>query len=127
MPAAISRAAIAPVLSQPRVRAEQVTQLVLGEAALVVDSMESGAASALTATITMAGCTPVSRPSWTTLPPGSGEPGPMAGAKAHMVQIGPTHVPVPMRARVVMEGDMVSLPDGRRGRVTSGQCVPCPK
>ena len=37
MPAAIARAAIAPVLAEPRVRAEQVTQLVLGETAAVVD------------------------------------------------------------------------------------------
>ena len=37
MPAAIARAAIAPVLAEPRVRAEQVTQLVLGETAAVVE------------------------------------------------------------------------------------------
>ena len=37
MPAAIARAAIAPVLAEPRVRAEQVTQLVLGETATIVE------------------------------------------------------------------------------------------
>jgi hypothetical protein len=37
MSSAIARAAIAPVLAEPRVRAEQVTQLLLGETAAVTD------------------------------------------------------------------------------------------
>src|SRR4051812_18951217 len=38
MPAAIARAGVAPVLAEPRVRAEQVTQLLLGETVLVTSS-----------------------------------------------------------------------------------------
>jgi cell wall-associated NlpC family hydrolase len=37
-PAAIARAAIAPMLAEPSLRAEQVSQLVLGETALVLES-----------------------------------------------------------------------------------------
>lgn len=127
MPAAISRAAIAPVLSQPRVRAEQVTQLVLGEAALVVDSsgewrrvcthgddydgwVHAGYLTELD---------DAAAGEWRARAAGWSE-----GA---LVRIGSTHLPVPMRARVVIEGDMVSLPDGRGGRVTSGSVRTLPE
>lgn len=120
MPAAIARAAIAPVLAEPRVRGEQVTQLVLGETAAVTDStgewrrvcthtdgydgwINSGYLCEVDDSATDA---------WRS----------RAGAwsEGATVRIGVSHQQLPLRACVVLEGDAVSLPDGRRGRVTAG-------
>jgi gamma-D-glutamyl-L-lysine dipeptidyl-peptidase len=127
MPAAISRAAVAPVLSQPRVRAEQVTQLIMGEAALVVDTsgewrrvcthgddydgwVHAGYLSEMD---------DAAAGEWRARATGWSE-----GA---VIRVGQTHVPVPMRARVVLEGETVLLPDGRRGRVVSGSIRAMPE
>jgi hypothetical protein len=120
MPAAIARAAIAPVLAEPRVRAEQVTQLVLGETAAVSDRsgdwrrvcthldgydgwVNSGYLSEVEDSIA---------DEWRSHAVGWSE-----GAT---VRIGGSHLQLPLRARVVLDGDAVSLPDGHRGHVTAG-------
>jgi hypothetical protein len=120
MPAAIARSAIAPVLAEPRVRAEQVTQLVLGETATVSESrgdwrrvcthfdgydgwinagylqeVDDDAAEA-----------------WRSRAGGWSD-----GAT---LRIGSSHLHLPLRARVVLEQDSVSVPDGRRGQLASG-------
>jgi len=120
MPAAIASAAIAPVLAEPRIRAEQVTQLVLGETAAVTDhsgdwrrvcthtdgydgwinsgylhEVDDSAADAWRSRAT-------------------------AWSEGSTVRIGLWHQQLPLRAHIVLEGDAVSLPDGRRGRVTGG-------
>lgn len=120
MPAAIARAAIAPVLAEPRVRAEQVTQLVLGETASVVDragdwwrvcthvdgydgwvnagylsEVEDQAADEWRSRAT-------------------------AWSEGATLRIGGSHLPLPMRARVALEDGAVALPDGRRARIIEG-------
>ena len=120
MPAAIARAAIAPVLAEPRVRAEQVTQLVLGETAAVVDragdwrrvcthvdgydgwvhagylsEVEDQAADDWRARAT-------------------------AWSEGASLRIGGSHLPLPLRARVTLDDGGVALPDGRRGHITQG-------
>ena len=120
MPAAIARAAIAPVLAEPRVHAEQVTQLVLGETAAVVD--RTGAWRRV--------CTHVDGyDGWIN----SGYLSEVedqvaedwrsratAWSNGARLRIGGSHLSLPLRARVVLEADAVALPDGRRGRITEG-------
>ena len=120
MPAAIARAAIAPVLAEPRVRSEQVTQLVLGETAAVVD--RSGEWRRV--------CTQVDgydgwvhtgylsevedqvADDWRSRA--------TAWSEGATLRIGGSHLPLPLRARVVLEPEAVALPDGRRGRIAQG-------
>ena len=120
MPTAIARAPIAPVLAEPRVRAEQLTQLVLGETAAVVDRsgdwrhvcthldgydgwINAGYLSEVEDQVAE---------DWRSRA--------TAWSEGATVRIGGSHLPVPLRARVVLEHDAVTLPDGRRGRVTEG-------
>jgi cell wall-associated NlpC family hydrolase len=120
MPAVIARAAIAPVLAEPRVRAEQVTQLVLGETAAIVDRtgdwrrvcthfdgydgwVNAGYLSEVEDQVAE---------DWRSRA--------TAWSEGATLRIGGSHLPLPLRARVVLEHDTVALPDGRRGRVTEG-------
>jgi cell wall-associated NlpC family hydrolase len=120
MPAAIARAAIAPVLAEPRARAEQVTQLVLGETAAVVDAsaewrrvctahegydgwVHSGYLSEVDDS---------AAEEWRTRATGWSE--------GVVLRVGGTQLSLPLRARVALAGDTVELPDGRRGRVAGG-------
>jgi gamma-D-glutamyl-L-lysine dipeptidyl-peptidase len=120
MPAAITRAAIAPVQAEPRVRAEQVTQLVLGETATVSDSRGEwrrvcthldGYDGWINAGYLLE-VEDADADAWRARAGGWSE-----GAS---VRIGGSHLPLPLRARVVLQENSVSLPDGRRGQLTSG-------
>jgi gamma-D-glutamyl-L-lysine dipeptidyl-peptidase len=124
VPAAIARAAVAPVLSEPRIRAEQVTQLVLGETAAVTE--RSGEWLRVCTHIdgydgwTHAGylCEVSEREgdAWRERA--------TAWSEGATVGIGPVRQPLPLRARVELQADTVSLPDGRRGRVVTGSIRP---
>ena len=120
-PAAIARATIAPLFAQPALRAEQVSQLVLGETADVLAAegewrrvrtcldgyegwMNAGYAIEVGADEAEA---------WR-----NDAAGWSLGAA---VTIGDASMRLPLRARVVVEGDAVRLPDGRRGRLTAGK------
>jgi gamma-D-glutamyl-L-lysine dipeptidyl-peptidase len=121
MPAAIAHAAIAPVLAEPRVRAEQVTQLVLGETAAIVD--RSGdwrrvctQADGYDGWVNAGYLSEVEdqvAEDWRS----------RAGAwsEGATLRIGGSHLSLPLRARVVLDQDAVVLPDGRRGRITEGK------
>lgn len=121
MTAAIARAAIAPVLAEPRIGAEQVTQLVLGETAAVsdqdgqwrrvcthLDDYDGWINSGYLLEVEDSGAE-----EWRSSASGWSE-----GAS---VRLGESHQPLPLRARVVLEGEAISLPGGRRGRVTAGR------
>ena len=122
MTSLISHAAVAPVLAQASVRAEQVTQLVLGETASVADRtgewyrvstflddyegwVHSGYVSAVDDS---------AAEEWRSSADGWSE-----GA---MVRLGGSHLTLPLRARVALQGDVVRLPSGALGRVVAG-CV----
>ncbi|HEY5939581.1 MAG TPA: SH3 domain-containing protein, partial [Gemmatimonadales bacterium] len=121
MPAAIAQSAIAPVLAEPRVRAEQVTQLVLGETATLgertgdwrrvcthFDGYDGWVnAGYLREVEDQLAEDWRSRAS--------------AWSEGATVSIGGSHLPLPLRARVILEQDAVVLPDGRRGRITDGR------
>src|SRR4051794_17807182 len=117
MTSLISGAAVAPVLSQPGVRAEQVTQLILGETAALLertgdwrrvcthaDGYDGWVHSGYLIEVE-----DNEADDWRARARGWSE-----GA---VVRIGGGGIPLPLRARVVLESDAVSLPDGRRGRV----------
>jgi hypothetical protein len=121
MPAVIACTAVAPVLAHPAVRAEQVTQLILGETAAVVerngdwrrvcthlDDYDGWIHSGYLSEVEDDG------EEWRSRARGWSE-----GA---VVRAGGARMPLPLRARVVLEGEIVLLPDGRRGRVIEG-CV----
>lgn len=116
----IGRAAIAPVLAEPTVRAEQVTQLVLGETASIVertgdwrrvclhiDGYHGWVHSGYLLEVEEAAAT-----DWRSRASGWSE-----GAS---VQLEGGSIPLPLRARVKLEAGAVVLPDGRRGRVAGG-------
>jgi hypothetical protein len=120
MSAAIARAAIAPVLAEPRVRAEQVTQLVLGETATVAEA--SGEWRRVCTTYEgydgwiHAGYLREVEDSvaeeWRSRASGWSE-----GA---VVRLGVSQLSLPLRARVELGGDTVGLPDGTRGQIVKG-------
>jgi gamma-D-glutamyl-L-lysine dipeptidyl-peptidase len=122
MASVIARAAIAPVLAQPNVRAEQVTQLVLGETAVVLertgewrrvctraDEYDGWIHSGYVLEVE-----DLVAEQWESEASGWSE-----GA---VVRIGGSQIPLPLRARVALGGDIVRLPDGSRGRVVGG-CI----
>jgi gamma-D-glutamyl-L-lysine dipeptidyl-peptidase len=120
MPAVIARAAIAPVLAEPRVRAEQVTQLVLGETAAVAEA--SGEWRRVCTTYDgydgwihagyLCEVEDSSAEEWSSRATGWSE-----GA---VVRVGGSQLSLPLRARVALEGDTVELPGGRRARIVEG-------
>jgi gamma-D-glutamyl-L-lysine dipeptidyl-peptidase len=122
MASLITHAAVAPVLAQPSVRAEQVTQLVLGETAAVVehsgewyrvctsfDDYDGWVHSGYVLPVEESAANQwrASANAW---------------SEGALVRVSGSHLPLPLRARVALDGDVVRLPSGARGRVVTG-CV----
>ncbi|MEO8088693.1 MAG: C40 family peptidase [Gemmatimonadales bacterium] len=120
MPAAIARSVIAPVLAEPRVRAEQVTQLVLGETASIVERTGEwrrvcthfDGYNGWVNTGYLSEVEDQEAENWRSRA--------SAWSEGAVVRIGGAHLRLPLRARVVVEHEVVVLPDGRRGRITEG-------
>ena len=118
--AVIARAAIVPVLGQPTLRGEQVSQLVLGETATVLE-VSADWRRVRTRIDRYVGwmhagyCAEVDEAAgeaWREEATGWSH-----GATA---RTGDTRLRLPLRARVALEGDAVRLPDGRRVRIVEG-------
>jgi hypothetical protein len=120
MSSVIARAAIAPVLAQAAVRAEQLTQLILGETATLVerkgewrrvcthgDEFDGWIHGGYLAEVD-----DEASAEWRTRAAGWSE-----GA---VLRVNGGHIALPLRARVVLENETVLLPDGRRGPITDG-------
>jgi hypothetical protein len=120
MTAAIARAAIAPLLREPTLRSEQVSQLVMGETARVEESRgewrrvvgdQDGYGGWMHAGYLLevehgaVGRWREEARGWS------------LGA---VLRLGEQHLRLPLRARVAVESEAVRLPDGRRGRLTEG-------
>jgi hypothetical protein len=122
MSSVIARAAIAPVLAQPLVRAEQVTQLVLGETAAVTERSGDWSRVRIHAdgydgwvhSGYLMEVEDSAADEWRSRA--------MGWSEGVGVRSGGSHIALPLRARVALEEDIVLLPDGRRGRVVGG-CV----
>ena len=120
MTIAIAQAALAPVLAQPNVRAEQVTQLVLGETAIVLERTGEWR-QVCTQFDDYAGwihagylleVEDTAGEEWRSAATGWSE-----GA---VLRIGAAHLPLPLRSRIVLTSDAVRLPDGRLARLVQG-------
>ena len=122
MPAVIARAALAPVLANPAARAEQVTQLVLGETATLLERNGDWRrvrtdADDYDGWIHRGYLSEVEDPAadaWRNQV--------NAWSEGAMVRIGGSALPIPLRARLPLDRDVVCLPDGRQGRVVAG-CI----
>jgi hypothetical protein len=119
--AAIGRAAVAPVLAAPTVRSEQVTQLVLGETASIVERAGEWRrvcthldeyrgwihAGYLLEVDDQAAA------DWRARAAGWSE--------GVSVLLDGANIALPVRARVILHSEAVTLPDGRTGPVSGGQ------
>src|SRR3954454_12951881 len=122
MTSVIASSGIAPVLAAASVRAEQVTQLVLGETAVVLERTGewrrgSTHTDDYTGWIHAGYLSEVEDPAaeeWRAKATGGRE-----GATGR--SSGST-IPIPLRARVILERETARLPEGRQGRVVGG-CV----
>jgi gamma-D-glutamyl-L-lysine dipeptidyl-peptidase len=118
--AVLARAAIAPIFADATLRAEQVSQLVLGETADVLEIR--GAWRRI--------CTQLDRYAGWVHVGYCSEVGAAAAeawrreatawSRGATVLAGDERVRLPLRARVALEGDLIRLPDGRRARLADG-------
>ena len=117
----IATAALAPVLADAAVRSEQVTQLVLGETAALLERRGEwirvrGDADGYEGWVNEGYVRVVpagERAAWRAAAGGWSE-----GAR---IAIGGDVVVLPLRARVALEDGLVALPDGRAGRSIEGE------
>jgi gamma-D-glutamyl-L-lysine dipeptidyl-peptidase len=120
MSSAIARAAVAPVLAGPSVRAEQVTQLILGESAAIME--RSGDWRRVCIHIDgyngwihagyLLEVEDAKVREWRARANG--------WSKGAIIRAGDASVALPLRARVVLQNDSVVLPDRRQGKVVDG-------
>jgi cell wall-associated NlpC family hydrolase len=122
--AVIARAAVAPILAEPTLRAEQSTQLVLGETAEVLEASADWrrvrtVLDRYVGWVHAGYCVEVdaaAAAAWRREAAG--------WSQGAAVQVGETRVRLPLRARVSLDGDAIGLPDGRRGRMVDGAVAP---
>ena len=117
----IARSAIVPVLAQPSLRAEQVSQLVLGETARVEES--SGEYRRITGELDGYGgwvhsgyvveVEDAAADSW--------REEAAAWSLGATARIGGRRLPIPLRARVAASGTGLRLPDGRTAELVEGE------
>ena len=120
MTAVIARAAIVPVFAEPTLRAEQVSQLVFGETASVLEAaaewrrvrtdLDGYGGWVHAGYCAEADDTTVD--AWRREATG--------WSLGSVVRLGDVRLRLPLRARAVLEGETVRLPDGRRGRLAEG-------
>ena len=122
--AIIARSAVVPVLGGPTLRADQVSQMVLGETAAVLDVSAEWrrvrtALDQYEGWVHTGYCVEVEAEAaadWRRDAEGWSE-----GA---LVQVDGGRARLPLRARVALAGDLVRLPDGRSGHVVEGAVRP---
>jgi gamma-D-glutamyl-L-lysine dipeptidyl-peptidase len=124
MPSAIGRAAVAPILAAPAVRSEQVTQLVLGETVSILERSGEWRRVCTHAdgydgwmhTGYLHEDSEAAVEAWRARASGWSE-----GAS---VQVDEANLELPLRARVILDGSAVILPNGMRGRIAGGSLRP---
>lgn len=122
--AAIARSTIAPLFAEPSLRAEQVSQLVLGETAAVLETRgewrrlrsDFDGYEGWVHTGYLLEVDPDEADRWR-----GAATGWSLGAT---IQLEDTTLHLPLRARVGLDGQAIRLPDGRRGRLVDGAVPP---
>jgi cell wall-associated NlpC family hydrolase len=115
---------VAPVCREPSTRAEQVTQLVLGETAKVLEQegewrriqLDGDGYEGWVHRGYVLEIDPATAVEWREAADGWSE-----GA---VVRVGAEVVRLPLRSRVRLKGPQLGLPDGRRGRLVAGSVAP---
>ena len=120
MTSVICRSALAPLLREPTLRSEQVSQLVLGECGTVEESRDEwrrirAALDGYRGWVHAGYVLEVEDETADRWRRDAG--GWSLGAR---LRVGPLQVPIPLRARLVVLGDTLRLPDGQEGRVIDG-------
>jgi cell wall-associated NlpC family hydrolase len=118
--AVIARAALVPIFAEPTLRAEQVSQLVLGETAVVLEQTADWRRvrtdlDGYVGWIHAGYCAEVDETAAETWRREA--TGWSLGA---VVRLGDLRLRLPLRARVALENGTVRLPDGRRGHLAEG-------
>jgi cell wall-associated NlpC family hydrolase len=117
----IARSALVPILREPTLRAEQVSQLVLGETGRVeearaewrrVTTDHDGYGGWIHAGYAMEAADDAIE-QWRDTARG--------WSLGALVRVNGDHIRLPLRARVVLDSDGLRLPDGRRGVLVEGQ------
>ena len=124
MTAVIARVAVAPVFAQASLRSEQVSQLVLGETATVLETTGEWRrvrtdVDGYGGWINAGYCAEVDEAAveaWR-----RDASGWSSGA---FVRVGEARLRLPLRARVAFEGEAIRLPDGRLARLAEGEVAP---
>jgi gamma-D-glutamyl-L-lysine dipeptidyl-peptidase len=124
MPSIIAGSAVAPVLAAPTIRAEQVTQLVLGATGSIVErngewrrvTIHSDGYHGWVHTGYLLEVEDDQLAEWQSRATGWSE-----GA---MIRTEAGDIPLPLTARVILDEKLVILPDGRRGQVIEGRITP---
>jgi hypothetical protein len=120
MSSAIGRAAVAPILAAPTVRSEQVTQLVCGETVSILERSGEWRRVCTHAdgydgwmhTGYLQEDSEAAVEAWRSRASGWSE-----GAS---VQMDEANIALPLRARVILDGVAVFLPNGKQGRIADG-------
>jgi cell wall-associated NlpC family hydrolase len=124
MSSAIGRAAVAPVLAAPAVRSEQVSQLVLGETASILEqsgewrrvSTHSDGYDGWIHAGYLLEVDDSATDEWRSRATGWSE--------GSVVSVEGRKVPLPLRARVILEGSSIRLPNGHNGQIAAGSILP---
>jgi cell wall-associated NlpC family hydrolase len=122
--AVIARAAIVPIFAEPTLRSEQTSQVVLGEAGVVLESAAEWLRirtrlDSFVGWVHAGYCAEMSdvdAEAW--------QRDAIAWSQGAAARVGEVRVHLPLRARVALDGDAVRLPDGRRARVVEGAVTP---
>lgn len=125
MTGVIGTAVVAPVVAEPSVRSEQVTQLVLGETAEVLATdgawrwirIRHDGYLGWVHEGYVRGCEAREADDWNTH---------AAWSDGASLRVGSERRSVPLRGRVMPSGDTLRLPDGREGTIESGAILPWP-
>ncbi|MEP6688575.1 MAG: SH3 domain-containing C40 family peptidase [Gemmatimonadales bacterium] len=123
MTAVIACAAIVPIFAESTLRSEQVSQLVMGETATVLEQRTDWCRvrtdlDAYTGWVHAGYCTAVDEPAadaWRREATG--------WSLGAVLRVGDGRLRLPLRARAVLENGTVRLPDGRLGQLADGALV----
>lgn len=120
IPHAIVRSALTPLMAEPTLRAEQVSQLVLGETAVVLEREGEWRRVRLTSDGYEGW---IHRGYFEEVEEQEAEQwqaDAMGWSMGAVVRVGDHQLRVPLRARLALDAGAVRLPDGRRGTVVEG-------